>query len=235
MLKTIILRSISSLYAKSKEIFGIALENVKTFGIQVGKSLSSGVSILWEITTNNVSYYGGKIVAFGSAGIKAGISAGIITGVAGLAGLAVTIGSALAVVSNSLGVISYCFIKIVEKGVYTLKTASIILLAIFNPVTQIGKDPAKVVIWIFKLGFQIITLGLFRKYHQDLGKRLKDVVRPAAEFEGAIGLPPEEPPPAPPPAPPDKQQHHHHHTHTHTLTHAVELLQKDLELFVFLH
>jgi hypothetical protein len=181
-----------NIFNEANKLFGIGITNLGEFGNQVLTSIGQGVSFVWSITTNNV-YYGGKIIVFGVGGI---------------------IGTSLALVSNSLGVIGYCVVKIVEKGLYTLKTSGIILATIFNPVTQIGKYPAKVVIWIFKLGFHVVTLGLVRKYYKDLAKKLDDakLKQPAERdpqrfFEGDVGLPP---PPAaeaaPPQAPPPPVQ-----------------------------
>jgi hypothetical protein len=96
---------------------------------------------------------------------------------------------------------------------YTLKTSGIILATIFNPVTQIGKYPTKVVIWIFKLGFHVVTLGLVRKYYKDLAKKLDDanLDQPAEQdprrfLEGDVGLPPPEALPAPAAEPQAQQQ-----------------------------
>ena len=141
-----------NIFNEAKRLFGIGFNNVVEFGNQVIKSMGQGVCFLWSIAKNNV-YYGGKIVVFGIVGI---------------------IGTSLAIMTNAVGVVVYCFTKIVEKGLYTLKTSLIILAAILNPATQIGKYPVKVVIWIFKLGFNIITLGLVRKYYKDLAKKIAD-------------------------------------------------------------
>ena len=83
-----------NIFKEAKRLFGLGFNNVVEFGKEVGISMGQGLSFVWSIATNT-AYYSGKIIGFGVGGI---------------------IATSLAIVSNSVGVISYCAIKIVEKG-----------------------------------------------------------------------------------------------------------------------
>ena len=141
--------------------------------------LSDSMNILWNATK---IWFGNKlnsILEFSNFildSLRNGIPVIVTIAVSGAAGIGKFVlgltGATILIATNSLGVVSYCFIKIISSAFYTLKTSGIVLAAIFNPVTQIGKYPIKWIIWIFKLGSNIMSFGFVRKYYKDLSDRL---------------------------------------------------------------
>lgn len=140
--------SMNILWNTTKIWFGNKLNSILEFSNFILDSLRNGIPVIVSITVSG---------AAGAAGFVLGLT-----------------GATILIATNSLGVVSYCFIKIISSAFYTLKTSGIVLAAIFNPVTQVGKYPIKWIIWIFKLGGNIMTLGFVRKYYKDLSYRLSN-------------------------------------------------------------